>query len=112
MGTAWIVGAIAFGGAVFMLRFLLALLREGGPAARYWAAPERQNPQIEHLQFLRIAYDVGECHAKRRSRSSLAAGSLEGQNHAKGMHGSGLIDINVYVDSGRQDWRTSHTRHS
>ena len=118
MGLTWVVApiaAIAFGGAVFMLRFLLALLREGAPAARYWAAPTRQKRQIEHLQFLRIAYDVAECREKVRNYSgfaaeSFAAGSLEGQNHAKDEHGSGLIDINVCVDSSRQDWRAIHAR--
>jgi hypothetical protein len=53
MGTAWIVGAIGFGAAVFMLGFLIALLREGAPSVCYWVVPVRRKSRRETLRILR-----------------------------------------------------------
>jgi hypothetical protein len=39
MWTAWLVAVIGGVAAVFMLRFLIALLREGAPSVCYWVTP-------------------------------------------------------------------------
>ena len=36
MWAAWVIAAIALAGAAFMLRFMMALLREGAPSVCYW----------------------------------------------------------------------------
>jgi len=52
MGTAWVVAAIGFGAAVFMLGFLIALLREGAPSACYWVVPVRREPKSQIVEVL------------------------------------------------------------
>jgi hypothetical protein len=47
MGEAWVVAAIALAAAAFMLRFLIALLREGEPSVCYWVAPVRREIERE-----------------------------------------------------------------
>jgi hypothetical protein len=39
MWAAWIVAAIALAAVAFMLRFLIALLRESAPSVCYWVVP-------------------------------------------------------------------------
>jgi hypothetical protein len=41
MWLAVVLIAITCGGTVFMVRFLVALLREGAPSVCYWVIPER-----------------------------------------------------------------------
>lgn len=49
MGIASVIAAIALAGVVFMLRFLLALLREGTPSVSYWIVPVRHKSDRENL---------------------------------------------------------------
>jgi hypothetical protein len=42
MWEASVFAAIALAAAAFMLRFLIALLREGSPSVCYWVVPGRQ----------------------------------------------------------------------
>jgi hypothetical protein len=113
MDAAWVVAGIGVGGAMFMLWFLSALLREGAPSVRDWAAPKRQGLQrelqIKHLQFLRIAYDGGVCLQARSNGSYGAVELSENENHEKGEH-SGLITLDVRVTSGKRSWRTVHPK--
>jgi hypothetical protein len=54
MWVAWVVAGIALAAAAFMLRFLIALLRERAPSVSYWIIPVRDRPeQRRHLQVLR-----------------------------------------------------------
>jgi hypothetical protein len=39
MWLAFVLGAITCGGTVFMIRFLIALIREGAPSVNYWVIP-------------------------------------------------------------------------
>ena len=47
MWAAWVVAAIALAGCGFMLRFLIAMLREGAPSVCYWIVPVRRGPERE-----------------------------------------------------------------
>jgi hypothetical protein len=60
MWAVSVVAAIALAGFVFMLRFLIALLREGTPSVCYWVAPLRREPEKErYLRDLKNIY-VGD----------------------------------------------------
>jgi hypothetical protein len=65
MWAAWVVAAIAWAGAAFMLRFLIALLRESAPSVWYWVVPVRRDPRLENDYYAKeesssvlIAFDV------------------------------------------------------
>jgi len=51
MNAATIIAAIALIGAAFMLRFLIALLRDGKPMIFYWVPPthKRRGQQVLHI---------------------------------------------------------------
>jgi hypothetical protein len=113
MDAAWVVAAIGVGGAMFMLWFLSALLREGALSFRNWAAPKRQGLQrelqIKHLQLLRIAYDGGVCLQAGSNGSYGAVELSENENHEKD-EDSALITLDVRVVSGKRSWRTIHPK--
>jgi hypothetical protein len=52
MWAGWVVAAIALAGAAFMLRFLIALLREGAPSVCYCVVPVFPDPEREALKGL------------------------------------------------------------
>jgi len=52
MWAALMVAAVALAGAAFMLRFLVALLREGAPSVCYWVVPVRRRLLREDLEVL------------------------------------------------------------
>jgi hypothetical protein len=52
MWATWVVAAIALAAAAFMLRFLIALLREGAPSVCYWVVPVRREPKRELVEIL------------------------------------------------------------
>jgi hypothetical protein len=51
MWAGWVVAAIALAATAFMLRFLIALLREGAPSVCYWVVPVREEPQLEKEKY-------------------------------------------------------------
>lgn len=58
MGTGWVFAAIALAGAGFMLRFLIALLREGAPSVCYWVIPRREPREcLEKQEGLDVDHD-------------------------------------------------------
>ncbi len=59
MGTASVIAAIDFGGTVFMLWVLIALLGEEAPTFRYSVALVAQEPthRNEGLQLVSVAFD-------------------------------------------------------
>ena len=50
MWSALVVAAIGLAAAAFMLRFLLALLREGAPSVCYWVIPSVAGDEEETAQ--------------------------------------------------------------
>jgi hypothetical protein len=53
MFATWGIAAIALAAAAFMLRFLIALLREGAPSVCYWVLPHHQDPKKELPETLK-----------------------------------------------------------
>lgn len=81
MWTAWVVAAIALAGASFMVRFLIAMLREGAPSVSYWVVPVRRGPESEILEALssdyvtenwRVGCGTDLCGAERGATTKLA----------------------------------------
>ncbi len=96
MWPAWVIAAIALAGAAFMLRFLMALLREGAPSVCYWVVPVRRMPKKEvHLEALRGIYFDDDCRATENHRSAGCGELLERENYAKEVFSSGLIALDV-----------------
>jgi hypothetical protein len=112
MGAASVVAAIGFGGAVFMLWFLLALLREGAPSVCCWVVPVRRKPPREAFQVLSIAYEGGDCCETGTNRSELRVELLENENREKGKYGSSPITLDGRIISGRLGRRAIHPKHS
>jgi hypothetical protein len=108
MGTASVVAAIGFGAAVFMLGFLIALLREGASSVRYWVVPVFGKPQRAGVQVLNVAYDGDAGREPGDGRVEL----LENENHEKEKSGSGLIALDVRTISGGVGWRAIHSKRS
>src|SRR5271154_1637064 len=98
MWTAWVVAAIALAGAAFMLRFLIALLREGPPSVCCWVVPARGAPEKEcHQKAVRGIYFDGNCRAARDG-SARCEGLLEKESYANEEFHSGLIAFDVRND--------------
>jgi hypothetical protein len=95
MWTAWVVAAIALAGALFMLRFLMALLSEEPPSVGYWVVPMRRAPEKErHLAALRGMYFDGDY---RGLSDGAGCGELpERENYAKEEFHSGLIAFDAF----------------
>jgi hypothetical protein len=107
MWPAWILAAIALAGASFMVRFLVALLREGAPSTCYWVVPIRREPEKpSHLKALGGICldedaDAAECH-----RGDYYLEFLENERHAKKECDSGLIVFNAHSAPARRGWRS------
>jgi hypothetical protein len=84
-----------------MLRFLIALLREGTPAVCYWAVAERQNLQTVQI-YVDENYDVPECDLG----VCWPELSVENEDHAKEVRVSGLYSLDVHYVSGSHGWRS------
>jgi len=109
MWAAWVVAAIALAGAAFMLRFLMALLREGPPSVCYWVVPVRRAPEKGcHLIALRGIYFDDDCRAMRGG-STCSGELLENEKYANGKVSSGLIAFDVRSIAGF-DSRSIHPR--
>src|SRR5271163_4123365 len=102
MWAAWVVAAIALAGAVFMLRFLMALLNEAAPSVCYWVVPVRSEPRIEEHPrgFRGVCVDDDDVEL------------LEHENYAKEKCSSSLIVLDVRSVSEGWVWRTIHPRRS
>jgi hypothetical protein len=100
MRAACLVAAIAFSAVVFMLRFLLALLREGEPSVCYWVAPVRSEIEREtKTEAERNLGFPGRIYADEDPRSIESdhgdyRPELENENSAK-EYASGLIALDV-----------------
>jgi hypothetical protein len=106
MWAALIVTAITSAATAFMLRFLIALLREGAPSVCYWVVPVRRKPEREIVGVLRsddidddgtaLGHIHRECHLEL----------LENDNYAKEECSSGLIVLDVRPVSAGSVWRS------
>ena len=105
MWTAWIVAAIALGAAAFMLRFLMALVREGASSVCYWVVPARREPQRPALAANYADYDF---RAPECNPSECNVGLLENENYAMEDYPSDLIALDVHPVSNGMVCRTVH----
>jgi hypothetical protein len=96
MQATWVVTAVALAGAAFMLRFLIALLREGASSVCYLVVPVRRGPKkVVHLKAVRGVYFDDDCRAAESDRSARYLNLLEDEHYAKGKYSSGLIAVDV-----------------
>jgi hypothetical protein len=107
MWTAITFAAIALTGIGFMVRFLVALLREGVLSLSRWDVAARREPEkSEHLVAVRSIY--GDKSTARVVESHLHGGYseiLEKEIYAKEC-ASGLIALDACHFSGGVGWRS------
>jgi hypothetical protein len=109
MGAAWAVAAIALAGATFMLRFLIALLREGAPSVCYWVPVRRESENEVRLTGLRGIYLDDDC-STDSDRSADYVELLENKDYAEEESSSGLIALDARAVSNGFAWRSIHPR--
>jgi hypothetical protein len=96
MWAAWVVAAIALAATAFMLRFLIALLRESVPSVSYWLIPVGCEPEKErHLKVLRGIYFDDDCRAIVGDHGDDRLESMENEHDAEEECPSGLITLAV-----------------
>jgi hypothetical protein len=106
MWEAWVIAAIALAAAAFMLRFLVALLRESASSVCYWVVPVRREPRKEvHLKVRGGIYFDDELCAMEWKRDDCHVEFLE-NGHAKEKYDSGLISLDVHPAAARLGWRS------
>jgi hypothetical protein len=101
MWEAWVIAAIALAASAFMLRFLIALLREVAPAVCYWVVATRRDLDADEGCVERN-YDAPECNRGVCSLQLL----VENEDHAKEVRASGLISLDVRPVSDSLGWRS------
>jgi hypothetical protein len=111
MWAAWVVAAIGLAAALFMLSFLMALLREGAPSVCYWVVPVRreargQGPLGTILGARRSNYAEDDWREPECNRSEYCVELLENENYAKEECSSGLIALDVRPASANLGWRS------
>ena len=107
MGAAWIVAAVGFAAVVFMLGFLIALLREGAPSVCYWIVSGRRELETER-HFLRSIDGDHVSHATE-CNGIYHLELLGNEGHAKEC-ASGLTVVDVRPVSDRLGRRADHSR--
>jgi hypothetical protein len=108
MWAAWLIAAIALAAAVFMLRFLIALRREGAPSVCYWVVPVLGRPEKESDLKVRGIYVDEDCRVPEDTRSNYYLEFLEDENYAQEECDSSLIALYVPHVSDRLGWRPVH----
>jgi hypothetical protein len=111
MWAAWVVAAIALAATTFMLRFLIALLREGAPTVCYWILPVRELEKERHLQVLSGIHVDEDCSAPEDKGRDYYVELLENENYAQEESDSSPIALDVPHVSDRLGWRAVHPRH-
>ena len=108
MWAAWIVAAIGLAGVTFMLRFLVALVREGQRRSATALFPDHGRPEKKrHLGVLRSIY-VDENY--RATEGDRRLELSENENDAKEECNSGLIGLHVPHIADGLGWRPVHSR--
>jgi hypothetical protein len=106
VGVATTFTGITVPGTVFMVSFLLGLLREGAPSVCYSVAPVRRRPEEQrHLEVLRGIYADMDCRAPEDKRSDYYVKILENEGHAEEC-ASGLVALDIRPVSIRLGWRS------
>lgn len=115
MWAAGMVAAITLAGVAFMLRFVMALLRERAPSVCHWVVPVRREIEREtgtkkerHLGFPSRIY-VDEASRSTESDHGDYRLELENENSAK-EYASGLIALSVRPVSDGLGWRSIRAR--
>ncbi len=113
MWATWMVAGIAFAGVAFMLRFLIALLRESAPSFCYWVVPLRKELEKKgHLGVQHGIYFDDDGSATESSRGDYRWERLENEHHAKEKCASGLVALDVRPVSDHLGWRSVHASRS
>jgi len=111
MWATWVVAAIGLAAVAFMLRFLMALLRENEPSVCYWVVPVRQETEKEeHLKVLRGIYSDDDCRTTEGDRHDYHLELLENEHHAKKKFTSGLMVLDVCPVSDHLGRRSIHPK--
>lgn len=105
MWAAWVVVAIALAATAFMLRFLIALLRESSPSVCYWVVPVRREPG-EHLEALRDIYFDDDCRVTASDHGDYRLELMENEHHAEEKCTSDLIALAVSPIPHNVVWRS------
>jgi len=108
MWAAWIVAAISLGATAFMLRFLVALLREGVPSVCYWVVPVRREP--EQAGALCETYFDDDWRVTEDDRGRYSGEFLEKGIYAKQERSSNLTVSGSGAVSNRVGWRSIQFR--
>ena len=109
MWVAWVVAGIALAAAAFMIRFLIALLREKAPSVSYWIIPVRERPeQRRHLQALSRIHVEEDSRVPEGNHGDQYVDSLENENYAKEDGDSGLVALDV-PPIGGLGWGSIHS---
>jgi hypothetical protein len=111
MWVALVVAVIDCLAVGFMVRFLIALLREGAPSICYWVVLVRREPEKEGRQkVLNSIYRDGDCSPTKSDHGDYRLELLENENYAKEECASGLIALDVRPVSDGVGWRPIHPR--
>jgi hypothetical protein len=106
MWAGWLIAAIALAATLFMLTFLIALLRESRPSVCYWIVPVLREPEKgQHLSVLRGIYFDDDCFATRGDSGDCRLELMENEHHAEEKCTSGLIDRAVDPVPDNVVWR-------
>lgn len=107
MWAAWVVAAIALAATAFMLRFLIALLRESAPSACYWLVAVRREPEKErHLKVSRGIYFDDDCRATASEQGDYRLELMENEHHAEEKRTSDFITLDVRPVPDNVVWRS------
>ena len=107
MWAGWSIAAIALAATLFMLTFLIALLRESRPSVCYWIVPVLREPEKgQHLSVLRGIYFDDDCFATRGDSGDCRLELMENEHHADEKYISGLITLAVRPIPDNVVWRS------
>jgi hypothetical protein len=80
MWAAWVVAAIALAATAFMLRFLIALLREDAPSVCYWLVPVLEPEKEQQPKALRGIYFEDDRPATKSNRGDYRLELMENEH--------------------------------
>jgi hypothetical protein len=107
MWASWAVAGIAWVATAFMLRFLIALLREGAPSVCYWVERVRQKPETAILETWNGTYVEEDREIRGWTHGERHVELLENENYVQTERDSSFVALDVRPASTRMGWRTS-----
>jgi hypothetical protein len=105
MWLAVTFAAIVLTGTVFLVWFLVGLLREGAPSTCYWIVPIRREQEKEIFEPRSGSITGHDCYAPECKRHEYDPDLLENEGYAKECD-SGLIALDVRPISAKRVWRS------